>query len=121
LLVSWDGSPIHRRAIVQEFVSGTHGKVRLEPLPGYAPDLKCVGRRRLAPPQERGDAQPRVPGPGAVASGVPSGRRSPQAKALAHTLVLCSSRVGALDYVNFFMQRSVSIWNSFSRMRIYWT
>lgn len=39
LLVVWDGSPIHRRAIVQEFVSQSHGKVRLEALPGYAPDL----------------------------------------------------------------------------------
>jgi transposase len=39
LLVIWDGSPIHRRTLVQEFVSGTHGKVRLETLPGYAPDL----------------------------------------------------------------------------------
>jgi transposase len=39
LLVIWDGSPIHRRAEVQEFVAGTHGKVWLEALPGYAPDL----------------------------------------------------------------------------------
>ena len=39
LLVIWDGSPIHRRAEVKEFVSGTHGKVWLEALPGYAPDL----------------------------------------------------------------------------------
>jgi len=39
LLVIWDGSPIHRRVIVREFVSDTHGKVRLEALPGYAPDL----------------------------------------------------------------------------------
>jgi len=39
LLVIWDGSPIHRRAEVQEFVADTHGQVRLEPLPGYAPDL----------------------------------------------------------------------------------
>jgi transposase len=39
LLVIWDGSPIHRRAAVKDFVSGTHGKVRVEALPGYAPDL----------------------------------------------------------------------------------
>jgi transposase len=39
LLVIWDGSPIHRRTLVREFVSNTHGKVRLEALPGYAPDL----------------------------------------------------------------------------------
>jgi transposase len=39
LLVIWDGSPIHRRAEVKEFVADTHGKVWLEALPGYAPDL----------------------------------------------------------------------------------
>lgn len=39
LLVIWDGSPIHRRREVSDFVSGTHGKIRVEALPGYAPDL----------------------------------------------------------------------------------
>jgi transposase len=39
LLVVWDGSPIHRRAAVREFVSGTRGRVWQEALPGYAPDL----------------------------------------------------------------------------------
>jgi transposase len=39
LLVVWDGSPIHRRAAVKEFISGTRGKVWVEALPGYAPDL----------------------------------------------------------------------------------
>src|SRR5579884_1812456 len=39
LLVIWDGSPIHRRQAVTEFVAGTHGRVWLEALPGYAPDL----------------------------------------------------------------------------------
>ena len=39
LLVIWDGSPIHRRVEVQQFVSETRGKVWLEALPGYAPDL----------------------------------------------------------------------------------
>jgi transposase len=39
LLVIWDGSPIHRRAEVKEYVAGTRGRVRVEPLPGYAPDL----------------------------------------------------------------------------------
>jgi transposase len=39
LLVIWDGSPIHRRAEVKEFVSDTRGAVWLEALPGYAPDL----------------------------------------------------------------------------------
>lgn len=39
LLVIWDGSPIHRRAAVKDFVSGTGGQVWLEAFPGYAPDL----------------------------------------------------------------------------------
>ena len=39
LLVIWDGSPIHRREEVQEFVSSTAAKVWVEALPGYAPDL----------------------------------------------------------------------------------
>jgi transposase len=39
LLVIWDGSPIHRRCEVRDFVLGTRGKIRLEALPGYAPDL----------------------------------------------------------------------------------
>jgi transposase len=39
LLVIWDGSPIHRRAVVKEFVSRTHGQIWLEALPAYAPDL----------------------------------------------------------------------------------
>ena len=39
LLVIWDGSPIHRRNLVRAFVSDTRGQVRLETLPGYAPDL----------------------------------------------------------------------------------
>ncbi len=39
LLVIWDGSPIHRRAEVKEFVANTRGRVWLESLPGYAPDL----------------------------------------------------------------------------------
>jgi transposase len=39
LLVIWDGSPIHRRQEVREFVTGTHGQIRVEALPTYAPDL----------------------------------------------------------------------------------
>lgn len=39
LLVIWDGSPIHRRTEVRDFVDATRGQVRLEFLPGYAPDL----------------------------------------------------------------------------------
>jgi transposase len=42
LLVIWDGSPIHRRAEVSEFVAETKGAVRVERLPAYAPDLNPV-------------------------------------------------------------------------------
>jgi transposase len=42
LLVIWDGSPIHRRVEVQEFVAEARGKIHLEPLPPYAPDLNPV-------------------------------------------------------------------------------
>jgi transposase len=42
LLVIWDGSPIHRRAWVREFVEEAGDKIHLEPLPAYAPDLNPV-------------------------------------------------------------------------------
>jgi transposase len=39
VLVIWDGSTIHRRAEVKEFVLQSQGAVRIEFLPPYAPDL----------------------------------------------------------------------------------
>jgi transposase len=43
LLVLWDGSPIHRRANVKEFLASRDGRgVQIEPLPPYAPDLNPV-------------------------------------------------------------------------------
>jgi transposase len=39
LLVIWDGSPIHRRSEVKDFAAAAGGRVWLEALPGYAPDL----------------------------------------------------------------------------------
>lgn len=42
LLVVWDGSPIHRRAEVSEFVAETRGEIVVERLPSYAPDLNPV-------------------------------------------------------------------------------
>jgi transposase len=42
LLVIWDGSPIHRRAEVGAFVAEARGKIHVEPLPSYAPDLNPV-------------------------------------------------------------------------------
>ena len=38
LLVIWDGSPIHRRVEVKQFVSATCGQIWVGALPGYAPD-----------------------------------------------------------------------------------
>jgi transposase len=42
LLVIWDGSPIHRRVELQEFVEEAGDAIHLEPLPPYAPDLNPV-------------------------------------------------------------------------------
>lgn len=43
LLLIWDGSPIHRRANVKEFLANREGRgVHVEPLPPYAPDLNPV-------------------------------------------------------------------------------
>lgn len=42
LLVVWDGSPIHRRQAVQDFVADLRGRILLERFPGYAPDLNPV-------------------------------------------------------------------------------
>jgi transposase len=40
LRVIWDGSPIHRRALVTEFLHSPAGRgIEVEKLPGYAPDL----------------------------------------------------------------------------------
>jgi transposase len=40
LLVVWDDSPIHRGRAVKEFLaSGASSRLKLEQLPGYAPDL----------------------------------------------------------------------------------
>jgi transposase len=43
LLVIWDGSPIHRRAAVKEFLASKAGRgVWVEALPAYAPVLNPV-------------------------------------------------------------------------------
>jgi transposase len=40
LLVLWDGSPIHRAQVVKDFLAaGGAARIRLEQLPGYAPEL----------------------------------------------------------------------------------
>jgi transposase len=58
LLIIWDGSPIHRSRAVKEFLArGASLRLKLEQLPGYAPDLnpdegvwkhlKCVELKNL--------------------------------------------------------------------------
>ena len=58
LLLIWDGSPIHRGGAVKDFLkSGASRRLKLERLPGYAPDLnpdegvwkhlKCVELKNL--------------------------------------------------------------------------
>ena len=58
LLLIWDGSPIHRGRAVKDFLaSGASWRLKLQQLPGYAPDLnpdegvwkhlKCVELKNL--------------------------------------------------------------------------
>ena len=42
LLVIWDGLPAHRSRVVQDYVAGQRGRIVLEQLPGYAPELNPV-------------------------------------------------------------------------------
>lgn len=42
LLLIWDGAPIHRSAVVRDFVAGTGGRLVVERLPAYAPELNPV-------------------------------------------------------------------------------
>jgi len=42
LLVIWDGLPGHRSALVRDFVAAQGGRLTLESLPGYAPELNPV-------------------------------------------------------------------------------
>lgn len=40
VMVIWDGAPIHRSKVVKEFLAqGAAARLRLEPLPAYAPEL----------------------------------------------------------------------------------
>lgn len=42
LLILWDGAPIHRSKLVKHYLADTKGRVRVEPLPAYAPELNPV-------------------------------------------------------------------------------
>lgn len=39
LSMIWDGAPIHRSRLVQDYLDGLNGKIWVEPLPAYAPEL----------------------------------------------------------------------------------
>jgi transposase len=108
LLVIWDGSPIHRRVEVKEFVSSARGRVWLEALPGYAPDLnpwdeggwhhlKDVEMRNLVcrDLDELHQELDLAVAPAAEASSGP--------------FLLCTGRVEAGGNLNLFVQQSVSI------------
>ena len=87
LLVVWDGSPIHRRAEVSAFIAEARGKIHVEPLPSYAPDLNPVEWLLVAPQGGR-VGKCVVPGPRSVAPGTSSGPRSIETEAEPCTIVL---------------------------------
>jgi transposase len=42
LLVIWDGAPTHRSRLVKDFVAAQNGRIVLDSLPAYAPELNPV-------------------------------------------------------------------------------
>ena len=42
MLVLWDGAPIHRSLLVKHHVGATRGRIVIERLPAYAPELNPV-------------------------------------------------------------------------------
>ena len=42
LLILWDGAAIHRSALMRDHVAGTRGRLQVERLPAYAPELNPV-------------------------------------------------------------------------------
>jgi len=42
LLILWDGAPIHRSALVRDYLASTRGRVAVERLSAYAPELNPV-------------------------------------------------------------------------------
>ena len=42
ILVIWDGAPIHRSVLVKNYVASTKGRLMVERLPAYAPELNPV-------------------------------------------------------------------------------
>ena len=96
LLMIWDGSPIHRRSEVKEFVSSTRGRVRLEALPGYAPDLNPWDEggwhhRRMS------NCATGVPGLGRTATGARPRSRATATEASSGPILLCTGRIEHLE------------------------
>jgi transposase len=42
ILILWDGAPIHRCALVRDYIASTRGRIAVERLPAYAPELNPV-------------------------------------------------------------------------------
>jgi transposase len=42
ILIIWDGAPIHRSVLVKNYVAATKGRLVVERLPAYAPELNPV-------------------------------------------------------------------------------
>lgn len=45
ILILWEGAPIHRRLRVRNYVAATQGRLVVERLPAYAPELNPVEYR----------------------------------------------------------------------------
>ena len=41
-MILWDGAPIHRSVLVKSFIASTRGRILIERLPAYAPELNPV-------------------------------------------------------------------------------
>lgn len=42
ILIIWDGAPIHRSVLVRDYIQATKGRIQVERLPAYAPELNPV-------------------------------------------------------------------------------
>ena len=78
VLVIWDGAPIHRSKIVKAFLQEqAAGRLELEPLPGYAPDLNPLDCGVWHWLKKRGAGQRVHDGPDWVEARTTCGDRSP--------------------------------------------
>lgn len=41
-MILWDGAPIHRSTLIQSYIASTRGRLVIERLPAYAPELNPV-------------------------------------------------------------------------------